>query len=721
MNRITDAETIDSPPRTSDGDLLRRFLGERDDRAFAELVTRHGSMVYGVCLRRLGQCQDAEDAFQAVFLALATHAEKLVDGVTVGPWLYTVVRQVSTKALRSRRRRRWVFWGSMPEPATKPPVEVDVDLDAALATLNEQERSAIILCHLEGMSRSEAAKALGCPEGTLSTRLSRALEKLRRKLGKPPLAILAAATMVMLPEALPAAAAGLVRHLRDGTLDDWASPQTLDLYRKAVPMRLLDRFGPAIGAVVAAVLILVGAAFGWQIITAQQPNGAIQPPQAAAQPAKKSFAAAVQELQGNDDPASGKKTSFVQFRISPPRMKDAKPPWTIQVVESFAGEKVENTISAWPAIEPFLRQIATDKRSIDVDLTPSAVSRLEANQIVNICKRVGFEMIDYRGPELFIGGEGDRWESDGSSNPVAFRASLINAESDLPDWTNGWAVKEGKIHRYSDLAKEGGASMAVDLAQGEFGPAFEKARENRNQVDEKKEALAPTDLGKRLGGLQQSLRSTAPSVQMVRSGTTDELCVLTQLFGVGYVQSKTTSVEAFKALLTRTAKAKGGGRFDVRVGQPDVVQSNAASSSSNPLLVNTMLNALKKGGATEIHYWGQPLFSGYGEEAIGKVFPKFQSSTVRLILQPQSLDGDLPDESNGWTVIDSDKWQVIKASDRDRVLQLQKTKDAPRHDEEVARLAKLPLDEFERELAKKPSQLRNRWRKSVEEAKAKLK
>jgi RNA polymerase sigma factor (sigma-70 family) len=345
MNRITDAETIDSPPRTSDGDLLRRFLGERDDRAFAELVTRHGSMVYGVCLRRLGQCQDAEDAFQAVFLALATHAEKLVDGVTVGPWLYTVVRQVSTKALRSRRRRRWVFWGSMPEPATKPPVEVDVDLDAALASLNEQGRSAIILCHLEGMSRSEAAKALGCPEGTLSTRLARALEKLRRKLGKQPLAILAAATIVMLPEGLPAAAVGMVRHLRDGTLNDWASPQTLHFYRKAVPMRFLDRFSPAVGAVIAAVLILVGAAFGWQLISAQQPNDAKQPPQAAFRPAKKSFAAAVQELQGNDDPASGKKTSFVQFRISPPRMKDAKPPWTIQVVESFAGEKVENTIS----------------------------------------------------------------------------------------------------------------------------------------------------------------------------------------------------------------------------------------------------------------------------------------------------------------------------------------------------------------------------------------
>ena len=721
MNRIMDAETIETPPRISDGDLLRRFLTERDDQAFAELVARHGSMVYGVAMRRLGQCQDAEDAFQAVFLALARHAEKLVDGVTVGPWLYTVARQVGTKALRSRRRRRWLYWGSTPEPAAKTPVEVDVDLDAALATLNEQERSAIVLCHLEGMSRAEAAKALGCPEGTLSTRLSRALEKLRRKLGQPPLAVLAAATMVIIPEALPAAAVGLVRHLRDGTLDDWASPRTLDLYRKAVPMPLLDRFGPAVTAVVAAGLILVGAAFGWQIITAQQPASSdvsgqtTQTPSTQPPGKKKSFAAAVQELQGKGSSSSDRKTSFVQLRIKPNK---SETPWAIDVVESFGGGKVEHTISAWMAIEPFLRQISADKRSIDVELSSTNVSRLEANQIVNVCKRAGFEMIDYRGPELFLGGDGDQWDSDGSSNPVAFRASLLDESSDLPDWTNGWAVKDGKIHRYSNLAKDGSAMLAVDNAHGEIGPAFARARELRKQPAEKKESLAPTDLGKRLSQLQQSLRSGTPSVQMTNSGANHELCFLVQRFGVGTVQSKTTSLEAFLSLLTRTAKAVDGGRFDVRIGQPEVVQTSAVSPSSNPLSVNAALNALKKGSAVEIHYWGQPLFSGIGGEANGMDFPRsaVNPETVRLILQPQGFDGDLPDASNGWKAIDSGgRWQVIRFPSQNRIV------EDRRYDEEVARLAKLPLDELEKELAKKPSLLRDRWRKSVEEAKLRAK
>src|SRR5262245_17668985 len=110
MNRILDVEAIETPTRTDDGELLRRFLGGKGDDAFAELVSRHGSMVFGVCLRRLGQTQDAEDAFQAVFLALARQASELVDRPSVGPWLFTVARRVAAKALRSRRRRRWVFW-----------------------------------------------------------------------------------------------------------------------------------------------------------------------------------------------------------------------------------------------------------------------------------------------------------------------------------------------------------------------------------------------------------------------------------------------------------------------------------------------------------------------------------------------------------------------------------------------------------------------------------
>ena len=672
MNRI---QAIDAPVQTTDGELLRRFLERREDAAFAELVARHGPMVYGVCFRRLGQCQDAEDCFQAVFLAMAQQAAELLDRPNVGPWLYTVARRVSGKGLLSRRRRRWVFWGKTPEPAAEALVEVDVDLDAALATLTEPERSAVVLCHLEGLSRAEAASALAIPEGTLSARLSRALEKLRRKLGKQPLAVLAAATAIMLPERLPASTVGLVHHWREGALDDWASPRVLELYRKARPMRLLDRVGPAVAGMAAAVLIMFGGFAGWQLITAQPPAEAKgNPPSQAAAPsdAKKSFAAAVDELQTGKPETAAKAKWLAQLHIKSARSFGGAQgfPWSITLTETIDGAKVEHFIHSWPSLEPFLRQVTLTQQVLQVLLEHDAVSRLEANQVVNVAKRAGFKTLDYRGPPLFGGRDGDSMNAFADKLDMqAIQANLTDASNPFPDWTNGWGVDVGRIVRLDDDAANvtwAEVGAGVDSVRPEGPAALISAirRMNKTNVAGKKTraVLEKAAVEQEAAVCTRRVVSVSAYLQAKEPGVS-----LEQQFKTGAVGSRTGDIGAAAVILERTAKATGGGRFDVRVGPTDTLQAETTRETTvNPLFVNRLLNALKRGGAAEIHYWGQQLFTGQRDYSPG-IKTDAPRKVVKLVLQPQRLDGELPDEGNGWVTF---YWTpaggafILRATDR---------------------------------------------------------
>src|SRR5438045_6906001 len=91
---------------TSDANLLSRYTRDRDHRAFEELVRRHGPLVWAVCRHLLPHPADAEDAFQATFLALVRCAASIRDGRTVPAWLHGVAVRVATQARREFARRR---------------------------------------------------------------------------------------------------------------------------------------------------------------------------------------------------------------------------------------------------------------------------------------------------------------------------------------------------------------------------------------------------------------------------------------------------------------------------------------------------------------------------------------------------------------------------------------------------------------------------------------
>ena len=171
----------------ADADLLARFHAQREQRAFAELVRRHGPMVLGVCQRVVGMSADAEDAFQAVFVVLARRAGDVRQPELLSHWLYGVAYRVARKARRlaTRQRGREVPMANVPEQIERPHEpfpELAGILDEELARLPEWYRLPIVLCDLQGLSRTEAATRLGIPEGTLSSRLANGRKKLADRL-----------------------------------------------------------------------------------------------------------------------------------------------------------------------------------------------------------------------------------------------------------------------------------------------------------------------------------------------------------------------------------------------------------------------------------------------------------------------------------------------------------------------------------------------------------
>src|SRR5262249_46552161 len=171
----------------TDGELVEGFVTRRDDDAFAALVRRHGPMVLGVCRRVLRNDADADDAFQATFLVLVRKAPTVRPRGRVGNWLYGVAHTTALKAraMNIKRVAREREAAVRPGTATAESWDrLQALLDQELKGLPDMYRSAIVLCDLEGKSIKEAARHLGCPQGTVGTRLARGRRMLARRLAR---------------------------------------------------------------------------------------------------------------------------------------------------------------------------------------------------------------------------------------------------------------------------------------------------------------------------------------------------------------------------------------------------------------------------------------------------------------------------------------------------------------------------------------------------------
>jgi RNA polymerase sigma factor (sigma-70 family) len=252
----------------SDGQLLERFAGRRDEAAFAALVRRHGPLVLGVCRRVLHETADAEDAFQAVFLVLLRRARALNRERSLANYLYTVAYHTAlrAKANAARRLRQERQVHDMPRAA--PPAEdVWLDLrpvlDDELNRLPDKYRAPVVLCYLEGKTNEEAARLLGCPVGTVKGRLARARTLLRTRLSRRGVtlpagllgATLAERAMAAVPAALGEAAFQTAMLAAAGN----ATAPAVVLADGVLKALLVARFKAATAVLLAAGTLLLGA------------------------------------------------------------------------------------------------------------------------------------------------------------------------------------------------------------------------------------------------------------------------------------------------------------------------------------------------------------------------------------------------------------------------------------------------------------------------------
>ncbi|MBA4062586.1 MAG: hypothetical protein C0501_02545 [Isosphaera sp.] len=174
----------------ADAELLERYIRHRDPAAFEVLVRRHGSMVLAACRRVLRIEQDAEDAFQATFLVLVRKADSVRPRALVASWLYGVAVRVALR-VRLDAGRRLQKEHATARPGTVEPIVGDDSvsvLDEVLSLLPAKYREPVVLCDLQGLTRTEAARRLGWPEGSVAGRLARARELLANQLRRRGLA-----------------------------------------------------------------------------------------------------------------------------------------------------------------------------------------------------------------------------------------------------------------------------------------------------------------------------------------------------------------------------------------------------------------------------------------------------------------------------------------------------------------------------------------------------
>jgi RNA polymerase sigma-70 factor (ECF subfamily) len=151
------------------GELLPRL------RRFARVITRN--------------VQDADDLVQAAVEKALARADQWRSDARLDSWMFGIMKNTWIDEIRARRRRQRVHApeeaGATVGDASAVARDIALSVQAAMARLPDEQRLAVALVLIEGLSYKEAAEALGIPIGTLTSRLARGREALQAMLGEP--------------------------------------------------------------------------------------------------------------------------------------------------------------------------------------------------------------------------------------------------------------------------------------------------------------------------------------------------------------------------------------------------------------------------------------------------------------------------------------------------------------------------------------------------------
>jgi RNA polymerase sigma factor (sigma-70 family) len=290
VRQLREVSCRQAPP-LADRDLLRQFVREKDERAFAALVHRHGPMVLGVCRRILRNAADAEDAFQVVFLVLVRKAPSLRAPDSLGNWLYGVAYRTALEAKRAAARRKVKEAQAMPRMETSMEYSSDLLalLDEELAALPDTFRAAVVLCDLEGKTRKVAAQELACAEGTVASRVARGRVLLAARLARRGVTLSAGALAValsqgvcsaQLPVPLVATTVEAAALLAAGKVAGVSTPVAV-LLKGMLRAMLIAKLKVVTGTFLVVALMFGAGGLAYQSVGAQGPpekRAAAQPP-----------------------------------------------------------------------------------------------------------------------------------------------------------------------------------------------------------------------------------------------------------------------------------------------------------------------------------------------------------------------------------------------------------------------------------------------------------